>query len=121
MNDSAPRIQQWRLVRRVKSCEVRMSFHAGKGSLTQGEMDTLVGEAIRSLNARSSGLSRLMAGCAHDVWFRLLKDELSLRCDYQCLAQSRNCGYHRIFGRYWRKWATRLACSGKQGRGSIIR
>ena len=122
MNDSALRTQQWRLVRRARSREVRISFHAGKGSLTQGEMDTLIGQAIRSLNARSSGLSVLMTGCAHDVWFRLLKDELSLRCDYRCLAQRRNCGYRRLFGKYWRrKLATRLTCSEKQGRGSISR
>ena len=40
----------------------------------------------------------LMAGSAHDVWFRLLKDELSLKREYEDAAQCCNVRNRRIFG-----------------------
>lgn len=40
----------------------------------------------------------LMTGAAHDLWFRLLRDELSLKREYEFSAQARNAGKHRFFG-----------------------
>jgi len=45
-------------------------------------------------------MSVLMAIVAHDVWFRLPKDELSLKREYEFSAQDRNEVYRRIFGTY---------------------
>lgn len=38
-----------------------------------------------------------MAGFAHDVWFRLFRDELSLRYEYESYAQCGNAEFRRIF------------------------
>jgi len=40
----------------------------------------------------------LMTSSAHDVWFRLLKDELSLKREYEDAAQGCNVRNRRIFG-----------------------
>ena len=52
------------------------------------------------LIVRSPKFSMLMAVSAHDMWFRLLKDELSLKREYGFMAQYRNGGNRRIFGKY---------------------
>ncbi len=47
---------------------------------------------------RSLEFSMLMTSSAHDVWFRLLKDELSLKREYGSIAQGCNGRNRRIFG-----------------------
>jgi len=47
---------------------------------------------------RSLEFSMLMASSAHDVWFRLLKDELSLKREYEDVVQGCNVRNRRIFG-----------------------
>jgi hypothetical protein len=47
---------------------------------------------------RSLEFSMLMTSSAHDVWFRLLKDELSLKREYEDVAQGCNVRNRRIFG-----------------------
>jgi hypothetical protein len=89
-NARAVRSQQWRRVSRATSCEVRISFHAGKRSLTQRESGTSAGAAIGWLTVRRTEWSIHMARSAHDVWFRWLRDELSLRCKYEFPRQRRN-------------------------------
>lgn len=78
-NARAARSQQWRRVSRATSCEVRISFHAGKRSLTQRERGTSAGVTVGWPNVRRTEWSIHMVRSAHDVWFRWLRDELSLR------------------------------------------
>ena len=89
-NARAARSQQWRRVSRATSCEVRISFHAGNRSLTQRESGTFAGATIGWLTVRRTEWSIHMARSAHDVWFRWLRDELSLRRQYEFPRQRRN-------------------------------
>lgn len=89
-NARAVRSQQWRRVSRATSCEVRISFHAGKRSLTQRESGTFAGATVGWLTVRRTEWSIHMARFAHDVWFRWLRDELSLRRHYEFPRQPRN-------------------------------
>lgn len=62
----------------------------------------------------------LMTGAAHDLWFRLLKDELSLKREYEYPAQARNAGNHRFFGASCAaQLGQLLACSSKAPGRSI--
>ena len=90
-------IQRWRRVSRATSCEVRISFHAGSRSLTQRESGTSAAVRAGWLSVRCEELSIYMARPAHDVWFRSLRDELSLRRDYEAPRENRNERFHRIF------------------------
>jgi hypothetical protein len=89
-NARALRSQQWRRVSRATSCEVRISFHAGKRSLTQRERGTFAGATVGWFTVRRTEWSIHMARSAHDVWFRWLRDELSLRRQYEFPRQARN-------------------------------
>ena len=97
-SESAASIQRCRRVSRATSCDVRISFHDGNRSLTQGERGTSSALIAKCAFVRSPEWSMLMTGAAHDLWFRLLKDELSLKREYEFSAQARNAGNHRIFG-----------------------
>ena len=69
---------------------------------------------------RSLEFSMLMTSSAHDVWFRLLKDELSLKREYEFPAQARNAGNHRFFGASCAvQLGLLLACSSKAPGRSI--
>jgi hypothetical protein len=90
---------QWcRRVSRATSCEVRISFHAGSRSLTQRESGASAAVRPRWLSVRlEEALSIYMARPAHDVWFRSLRDELSLRRDYEAPRARHKERFHRIF------------------------
>ena len=90
-------IQRWRRVSRATSCEVRISFHAGSRSLTQRESGTSAAATAGWLSVRREALSICMVRPAHNVWFRSLRDELSLRRDYEAPREHRNERFHRIF------------------------
>jgi hypothetical protein len=91
--------QRWRRVSRATSREVRISFQVGNRSLTQRERATSSGVTDRVI-VRSPDLSMLMACGAHDLWFRLLRAELSLKREYGSIAQGCNGRNRRISGAY---------------------
>ena len=93
----ALRIHRWRRVSRATSCDVRISFHAGNRSFTQRESGTSARAPAGWLSVRREELSIYMARPAHDVWFRSLMVELSLRRDYEAPWARRNEEFHRIF------------------------
>jgi hypothetical protein len=84
--------QQWRRVSRATSCEVRISFHAGRRSLTQRESGTFAGATVVWLTVCRTEWSIHMVRSAHDVWFRRPRDELSLRRQYEQSTQWRKRG-----------------------------
>lgn len=113
-------VQQCRRVSRATSREVRISLHGGNRSLTQRERGTAL-SVISCEIVRSPELSMLMMAKAHDLWFRLLRDELSLKREYGFMAQYRNGGNRRIFGKYRTETSViPLACSRNAAGRSIV-
>jgi hypothetical protein len=98
MIERAVRIQRWRRVSRATSCDVRISFHAGNRSFTQRDKSTSAGVTAAWPSVRRKSLSVYTARPAREVWFRSLRDELSLRRQYELPRERRNDEYHRIFG-----------------------
>jgi hypothetical protein len=75
---------------------------------------------VDKLIVRSPEFSMLMEISAHDVWFRLLKDELSLKREYGSAVQGCNIGNRRLFGvNQTRELGLLLACPRKAGGRSI--
>lgn len=97
INVRAVRIHRWRRVSRATSCEVRTSLQAGSRSLTQRESGTSAAATEEWRTVRRREWSIHMARLAHDVWFRWLRDELSLRRQYEPATHRRNEEYRRIF------------------------
>ena len=66
-------------------------------SLTQRESGTFAGATVVWLTVCRTEWSIHMVRSAHDVWFRRLRDELSLRRQYEVSRQRRNVRFRRIF------------------------